>query len=209
MAQSTMAQSMLDQSKELFLELTMEDVSEAADILFPVYVKSSGMDGFVISKVRVARAKSGTPAAGADWAFEDVFARQVRALGGRAHHHPHARPLDEVPHAEANGEGKENHEQAVIRIDKDAEIRRQHRAKRIRRRIRSRAASSRDWRSDRGSPLAILKVHWLTWPGGFLGRMFEPGLEHRSFHLPSQAPSMTLSVFFAMGRGVTCAEAAG
>jgi transaldolase len=37
--------------KELFLALTMEDVSRAADILFPVYVKTSGRDGFVSIEV--------------------------------------------------------------------------------------------------------------------------------------------------------------
>jgi transaldolase len=37
--------------KELFLSLTMEDISEAADILFPVYVKSGGTDGFVSIEV--------------------------------------------------------------------------------------------------------------------------------------------------------------
>lgn len=37
--------------KELFLALTMEDIEEAADILFPVYVDTGGRDGFVSIEV--------------------------------------------------------------------------------------------------------------------------------------------------------------
>ena len=51
----TSLQSMLEKGirdgKELFLGLAFEDISKAADLLWPVYQKSGGLDGFVSIEV--------------------------------------------------------------------------------------------------------------------------------------------------------------